>query len=531
MPATPNVMIIMADQQRADFTAGTGFGLDTMPFCDELAASGTSFRGAYTPMPACVPARTSLLSGRYPSAHRVRQNSNNRKEFRGADLFDVYAGAGYQTWFAGKPHVYRGPDDYDRWSGPYFHTSAPERAEQDRAEQDRAFAEWLVSIDHGPATEPTPFPVEVQYPARIVDDTLAQYAERDRDRPWLSWVSFPEPHNPYQVPEPYFSLFDPADVPDRVAGPEAASAKGGPYRWLREVIEAKRPGYDDLWRRYRASYCGMLRLIDDQVRRLVSTIEAETPGETIYLYLADHGDFVGEYGLQRKGAGLPEALVRIPFFAAGPGIRSGERSDALISLVDVLPTLAEVIGAEIPEGVQGRSLWPLLTGADDGAGVFDSIYAEGGYGGGFYPPDARPELHFPYRGTVYDELNTVTQSGTSAMLRRGDWKLIFHSDGRGELYCLADDPAELDDRWDDPVCAGRRQELTTELLRWRLEVADDLPTGAYRPLRAEHNWYRRAAHPERHSSTPRPGKHPEAPRPEPVEGQAEEALRPAQGTP
>src|SRR5690606_36595149 len=99
VPATPKVMSIMADQQRAGFTAGTGFGLETMPFCDELAASGTSFRGTYTPKPACVPARTSLLSGRYPSAHRVRQNSNNRKEFRGADLFNVYAGAGYQTWF------------------------------------------------------------------------------------------------------------------------------------------------------------------------------------------------------------------------------------------------------------------------------------------------------------------------------------------------------------------------------------------------------------------------------------------------
>ncbi len=64
MTDRPNVMIIMTDQQRAGFTAGTGFGLDTMPFCDELAATGTTFTGAYTPMPACVPARTSLLSGR-----------------------------------------------------------------------------------------------------------------------------------------------------------------------------------------------------------------------------------------------------------------------------------------------------------------------------------------------------------------------------------------------------------------------------------------------------------------------------------
>ncbi|GAB3758549.1 sulfatase family protein [Microlunatus parietis] len=485
----PNVMIIMTDQQRAGFTAGTGFGLDTMPFCDGLAASGTTFTGAYTPMPACVPARTSLLSGRFPSAHRVRQNSNNRKEFRGEDLLDVFRAAGYRTAFAGKPHVYRGPEDYDHWAGPYGHTHAP-----DRTDQERAFTEWLVSIDQGPALEPTPFPVAVQYPVRIVDDALAQVAADggDHGRPWLSWVSFPEPHNPYQVPEPYFSLFEPELVPERVAGPEAALAKGGPYQWLRELVEEKRPDYDDLWRRYRASYCGMLRLIDDQVRRLVTSVEERSPGRTLYLFVADHGDFVGEYGLQRKGAGLSEALVRIPFFVAGPGVRAGVDDDHLVSLVDVLPTLAEAIGAEIPAGVQGRSFWPLLTGGDDPGDVFASIYAEGGYGGLFYPADARPELHFDYAGTTYDGLNTVTQSGTSAMLRRGNWKIIFHSDGRGELYRLDRDPAELDDLWDYPDCAVRRAELITELLRWRLEVADDLPTGRYRPLRAPHNWARAA---------------------------------------
>jgi arylsulfatase A-like enzyme len=487
MTDRPNVMIIMTDQQRAGFTAGTGFGLDTMPFCDELAATGITFTGAYTSMPACVPARTSLLTGRYPSAHRVRQNSNNGKEFRGLDLLDVFGAAGYETAFAGKPHVYRGREDFDHWAGPYGHTRAP-----DRSDEQRAFTDWLVSIDHGPATEPTPFPLEVQYPVRIVDDALAQFAGRDHDRPLLSWVSFPEPHNPYQVPEPYFSLFDPNEVPDRVAGPEAALAKGGPYRWLRELIEEKRPGYDDLWRRYRASYCGMLRLIDDQVRRLVTTVEERSPGRTIYLFLADHGDFVGEYGLQRKGAGMSEALMRIPFFVAGPGVRSGVDETSLISLVDVLPTLAEAIDAEIPAGVQGRSLWPLLTGSEDGAGVFDSIYAEGGYGGRFYPAEARPELHYPYEGTIYDELNTVTQSGTSTMLRRGTDKVIFHSDGTGELYRLDADPAELDNRWDDPDCRELRATLIEELLRWRLEVADDLPTGAYRPLGSPHNWHRTA---------------------------------------
>jgi hypothetical protein len=157
--------------------------------------------------------------------------------------------------------------------------------------------------------------------------------------------------------------------------------------------------------------------------------------------------------------------------------------------------LAEAIDAEIPAGVQGRSLWPLLTGAEDGAGSFDSVYAEGGFGGQRYPAEARPELHFAYQGTTFDGLNSVTQSGTSVMLRRGHWKLIFDSDGIGELYRLDRDPAELDDLWHHPDCAGHRAELITELLRWRLEVADDLPTGVYRPLLPQHNWRRGSQEP------------------------------------
>src|SRR5690606_40945801 len=76
MPAQqPNIALIMTDQQRADLFASEGYALDTMPFLDDFGRAGTRFRRAYTPMPACAPARTSLLTGRFPSAHRVRQNS------------------------------------------------------------------------------------------------------------------------------------------------------------------------------------------------------------------------------------------------------------------------------------------------------------------------------------------------------------------------------------------------------------------------------------------------------------------------
>ena len=112
------------------------------------------------------------------------------------------------------------------------------------------------------------------------------------------------------------------------------------------------------------TYFGMLRLIDDQVKRFVEFLEArQLRDDTIIVFVADHGDFVGEYGMVRKGPELPECLARIPMFWTGPGITaSAEPHDAHVSLIDVMSTLCEAIGVPLPDGVQGRSLWPLLTG-------------------------------------------------------------------------------------------------------------------------------------------------------------------------
>ncbi len=484
MSKAPNIVLLMTDQQRAGFTRADGFALDTMPFLDSFAATGVRLPNAYTTSPVCVPARTSLLTGRWPSANRVRQN-HVHEVTRGPDVLDVLRTAGYSLHFAGKPHMYRQPADFDTYAGPYWHERGPEDSGQDKE-----FADWLHSIDHGPALAPTPFDLERQFPYRIVSDSIAALDNRTDDKPFFLWTSLPEPHNPYQVPEPYFSLFPEDAVPDRIAGPEAITDKGESWRWLHDLVESKRPGFDKLWRRYRASYCGMLRLIDDQLRRLITALRERGLYEnTVFFFISDHGDYVGDYGLQRKGAGLPEVLMRVPFRVVGPGIDPARRED-FVSLADVFPTICELAGQPIPFGVQGRSLLPLLSGEDYPATEFDSMYAEGGFGGLPYDASERPHLHFNYDGPTYDELNSMTQSGTTRMVRLGQWKLSYDVLGRGELYDLQSDPAELHNRWDDPSAAEARAQLTERLLRWSLRVADDLPeTPQYQPKRAAHNWY------------------------------------------
>jgi arylsulfatase A-like enzyme len=297
------------------------------------------------------------------------------------------------------------------------------------------------------------------------------------------------------VPEPYFSLFPEDAVPERAAGPEALAHKTGPlgekWRWERTLLQTAHPGYDDHWRRYRANYCGMLRLIDNQLRRFVEHLALRGLLEnTILLFTADHGDYAGDYGLMRKGVGLPECLVRIPFIVSGAGVVAREsNTHDHVSLVDVMPTLCEALGLEIPYGVQGRSLWPLLSGGEYAREEFRSAYVELGYGGLHYGEDERPELHFEYGGKRFDELNTVTQSGTVKCVRRGRWKLTFDMLGNGELYDLEADPAELGNLFDDPAHRETRAALTEELLRWTIRAEDDLPLAGYVPKRAPRNWY------------------------------------------
>ena len=175
---------------------------------------------------------------------------------------------------------------------------------------------------------------------------------------------------------------------------------------------------------------------------------------------------------------------------AGPGVApTTSNRDECVSLVDLFPTLCEMLGIDIPPGVQGRSLWPLLTGQPVPSDEFRSAYAELGVGGLPWPETARPPLHFPYPGPTFDELNGVTQAGTSRMVRFGDWKLIAHAHGPGELYHLPTDPAEVHNRYDRPADAATQLALTTELLTWLLRIDDPLPQAAYSRNRHPRNWH------------------------------------------
>lgn len=476
----PNIVVIMTDQQRADLCGREGFPLETTPYVDGLARENAWFDKAYTVMPASSPARCSMFTGRFPNATHVRTNHNVRDVHYAKDLVTVLKENRYKTALVGKNHCYLKPRDMDYWS-EYSHWGKNKPV----TEGERAMNAFLKE-NVGQCLEPSPIGVENQQPTQIVDETLA-WIESQKENPFFVWVSFPEPHNPYQVCEPYYSMFAPEKLPPVETSRRDALKKGDKYRILGELEDASCPDLERDLPRLRGNYMGKIRLIDDQIKRLVEELKAKGLFEkTIIVVLSDHGDYCGEYGLIRKGAGLPEALTRIPMVWAGYGIkRQAKAIDAHVSLADLFPTLCTAIGDSIPVGVQGRSLWPMLTGKDYPKEEFASIVVQQGFGGEDMPLDEA--LTFEQEGALghdkvaqFDELNTWTQSGMMRMVRMGDWKLVMNSYGKGELYNLKRDPHELDNLFGNGKYADEQNRLLTQLLAWELRLQDPLPLPRHR---------------------------------------------------
>lgn len=472
----PNVIIIMTDQQRADLCGREGFPMAVTPFADSLALHNVWFDKAYTVAPASTPARCSMFTGRYPSATHVRTNHNMKDIYYTKDMLEVFKEQGYKTALVGKNHAHVKENDFDYYD-EYSHWGRNRRD----TKQDKDFASFLNDEARGQYLEAAPFTAEEQNPVQIVNKALS-WAKQQKDSAFFMWISMPEPHNPYQVSEPYFSMFSPDKLPATLTSRKDLHKKGKKYEILAELEDQSCPNLQEELPRLRGNYLGMIRLIDDQMKRLVRELQASGRYEnTIFVILSDHGDYCGEYGLIRKGAGVAECLTRIPMIWAGGGVQPHTGAmDAHVSIADIFPTLCTAIGADIPLGVQGRSLWPMLTGKPYPRKEFSSIMVQQGFGGEDFTRDET--LTFSEEGALtpnkiahFDELNTWTQSGMLRMVRQGDWKLVLDSYGRGELYNLKADPSEINNLYNNKKQAARQMELLAELMTWELRVQDPLP--------------------------------------------------------
>ncbi len=485
----PNIVFVMTDQHRADLRRGCGYALDTMPYLDSFAAKGFDMRRAYTSNPVCVPARVSMFTGRYPSAHKARTNHNLCDVIRGDDLLDVLKRAGYTLALCGKNHTYRKVSDFDYVKATGHLGTADDGTFSD---QQKEFEAFLSASKHMESDIPSPGTVENQHPYRNVSAAFDFLDNHRGSEPFFLWLSFAEPHNPYQVPAPYFDMFPPESLPPLSCGAETCSVKGEDYVWERNAWErVLGPEADKRIQRVRSNYHGMLRLIDDQFKRFIYGLEERgLRDNTVVVFLSDHGDFAGEYGLIRKGVGLPEVLCRINMMWQGPGIIRRCDEEHCVSIVDILPTVCELCGEDIPFGCQGRSLVSLLRDEKIPEKEFATAYCEFGHGGLYWNESDRLSVtddRCITDGTTFACISSWTSGGQLRSLRKGNLKIIMDMMGRGQLYDLSVDPYEVNDLWDNADYAVSKADMLSELCAAILRSDDPIP--------APHNRYRTKRHP------------------------------------
>lgn len=308
----------------------------------------------------------------------------------------------------------------------------------------------------------TALPAELYPTSYIAERAEAFLGERDDESPFFLMVSFPDPHHPFNPPGEYWDRYRPEDMPV----PDAFQRDDWtPPPHVQAVFDARADGRalpngmnslgvsEQEACEARALTCGMIALIDDAVGRVVAALEAAgLTDETVVLFTADHGDHLGEHRLLLKGAEQYRDITRVPFIWADPASPTRTTS-AMGSTLDISASILDRAGLAPYEGIQGKSLVPVING-DDGAGR-DAVFIQ------FDHQRSHPGLGGPPR--VHS-------------LVTADWRLsLYHDASWGELYDLNRDPGEYYNLWDDSEYATTRAQLMERLAREEIACVDRVP--------------------------------------------------------
>jgi len=463
MSKRPNILLVMTDQQRMDSLGCYGSELSQTPVVDRLAVRGVRFDQAYTPCTVCSPARASLLSGLYPHQHGVTGNGAvyNRSL---PNLAAALLAAGYRLGYSGKWHIDNtfGPtafgfegNDWLGYSYPaggvytrflagtclypvnhyieYLRENGLETPQLEEAIYRPSNPNMEI---HGRQTGP----VEASFEHYVAEESIAlidRFAARGTDdKPFFMWTNFWGPHDPYVLPEPWFSLFGPEQVTLSASMRETFDNKP----WQQRMMCTNYWGSDRLddltWRTVVAKYAAYCAFIDWEVGRLVDRLRHHSLlDNTIIVFVSDHGSMIGHHRLIDKGPYAYDDIQRIPLVMAGPGISTGRVNDELVYLHDLTPTILDWTGAGPFPCSNAQSLVPALAG-DELAQDRHDVYM------------TRHAHPYPYE---------------QRFLRTKRFKYAFNACDIDELYDLERDPDEMTNRIDDPELAPVCREMKERL--------------------------------------------------------------------
>jgi arylsulfatase A-like enzyme len=409
----PHVVFLFTDDQRADTLGALGSPHVKTPHLDQLARAGTVFQSAYClggNSPAvCLPSRNMLLSGRAYFRWQGGQAPATEATFPA-----VMKAAGYETYHHGK----RG------------NSALNIQAQFDHNQ-------YLMDQEDRTSGEPG---------QAIVDRAIEFLAGRTSDKPLFMYLAFANPHDPRVAAEKYLAQYQ----RDRIPLPKnflPLHPFNNGEQFVRDELLAPFPRTEDEIRRHWHEYSAVITALDGHIGRLLAALkERGMYDNTIFIFSSDQGLAMGSHGLMGK-QNLYEAGMKVPLFVTGPGIPKGETA-ALAYLLDIFPTVCDLVGAKTPDGLDGKSLRPVIDGK--AASVRDSLF-------------------FAYRDV-------------QRAVRDQRFKLIRYPQVNvTQLFDLQSDPDELKNLAAEPAHGERIKSLTARLERWQRELGDTTPLVVQNP--------------------------------------------------
>lgn len=489
----PNVLFVTADQWRGDSLSCAGHPVVRTPNLDRLAASGVRFARHFAQAAPCGPSRASLYTGMYLMNHRSATNGTPL-DARHTNIALEARKLGYRPALFGytdtsvDPRTV-GPDDerLRHYEGvlpgfdPVCHLPEGDPAAWLAFLADVGYdigTDWRRFVDHpvegypgseewGPHRAPT------RYAARhsqttFLTDRLLEFVERaggDRSTPWFAHLSYLRPHPPFYAPEPYNTMFDPETVPMPVRAADR-EAEGAQHPLLAALVNhpfLTSPDDEKHLRQLRATYYGMQAEVDDQIGRILDHLDASGEAEhTIVVMTSDHGEMLGDHFLMHK-LGWFDSSFHVPLIVRDPhaegDARRGEVVGAYTEHVDVVPTLLDLLGAEVPLQCDGRPLTQFVR-----AGAHDES-----------EPPWRDDTHFEFdfRDAGSDLLEQAfgltLEECSITVLRDHHGKYVHFAGLPAIFFDLDTDPDQIVNRADDPEYAAAVLVYAQRMLSWRMQ--------------------------------------------------------------
>ena len=449
--ALPNIIFIISDQMRGDALSCLGSRNARTPNLDKMAAGGVVFENCFSNNPVCIPARKSIFSGLYPHQHGSLTNKQRKLLHFENTMAAYFQKRGYRIGWIGKNHTIQ------KSELNHFDTASIRAREPFRK-----YNRWVPPYWHGD----TYWPREKCYPKKNTDESIDFIKQAKRGEPFFLHISYFDPHPPY---------FAPSEISSRYCSSNMVPPKYLPASVFGErlAIYARAMGYDkikksDLLATMRYYYAAIEWGVDYQVGRILDALSQKGLDKNmIIVFSADHGDFMGQHNMVRKGMFLHDTLLHVPMIWYAPGrIQKGKKEKALAQGIDIFPTLIDLLDGKKSDDLMGRSLKPFLTGK---APMKDEhvIFTSAGYNEIDFQQleqDLTKDEDVPLHTRVLGQ--NMNPRYRTKMIRSREWKMILSESRPMQLFKMNDGYIERENVAENVEYASIRRKLEKQLQNW-----------------------------------------------------------------